>query len=120
MQKNNEWLIAFGKHLLIAIAIYFIGRLIVRYMVKWVTKGCKAKNVEPSLMHFMVNIFKTVLYVCIFLGIVMVFGFNFAAISTIMAALILAIGMALTGTIQHLAGGWLVMLDTSYILGDDY
>ena len=87
--------------ILIALAIYFVGRWIVRRILKLVDVAMQHRNVDISLRSFTRNTISTV----------------FTLLLVLIAAT-LAIGMALSGTAQNFAGGVMILLMKPYRVGD--
>ena len=100
--------------ILIALAIYFVGRWIVRRILKLVDVAMQHRNVDISLRSFTRNTISTVFTLLLVLIVVSTLGVN---VTSLIAAT-LAIGMALSGTAQNFAGGVMILLMKPYRVGD--
>lgn len=113
-----EWGIEIAAKIAIALAIYFVGRWLIGRLVKIVNKVCEKRGVEISLQQFFKNMIKVVLYICLVLTVVGVLGIDTTSLIAMFASASLAIGMALSGTMQNFAGGVMILLLRPYRIGD--
>ena len=88
--------------LLLAVAIYMIGRWIVRRIVQLLDVAFERRKVDISLRMFVRNAVKVVFTLLLILIVVQT----------------LAIGMALSGTAQNFAGGVMILVMKPYRVGD--
>ena len=89
---------------LIALAIYFVGRWIVRRIIHLLDAVCERRRVDVSLRSFLRNTVRVV--------------FTLLLLIAVFSAATLAIGMALSGTAQNFAGGVMILLMKPYRIGD--
>lgn len=113
-----EWGIEIAAKIAIALAIYFVGRWLIGRLVKIVNKVCEKRGVEISLQQFFKNVIKTVLYICLALTVIGILGIDTTSLIAMFASASLAIGMALSGTMQNFAGGVMILLLRPYRIGD--
>lgn len=113
-----EWGIEIAAKIAIALAIYFVGRWLIGRLVKIVNKVCEKRGVEISLQQFFKNMIKTVLYICLALTVIGILGIDTTSLIAMFASASLAIGMALSGTMQNFAGGVMILLLRPYRVGD--
>ncbi len=111
-------LIKFGLKLLAVAIIIFIGRWLVGKVDRFLKRIFERKDVEISLAGFLRNIVKVVLYLIIFLLAIGTLGIKTTSFAAILAAVSLAIGMALSGTLQNFAGGVIILLLRPFKVGD--
>lgn len=104
--------------ILIALAIYFIGRWVVRRILKLVDVAMQHRNVDISLRSFTRNTISTVFTLLLVLIVVSTLGVNVTSLIAVASAATLAIGMALSGTAQNFAGGVMILLMKPYRIGD--
>ena len=104
--------------ILIALAIYFVGRWIVRRILKLVDVAMQHRNVDISLRSFTRNTISTVFTLLLVLIVVSTLGVNVTSLIAVASAAPLAIGMALSGTAQNFAGGVMILLMKPYRVGD--
>lgn len=101
-----------------ALAIYYVGRWIIRRMMRFLDRVYVRRDVDMSLRSFLSGIVKVILYIVVVLIIIQVLGINTTSIVAMLASAGLAVGMALSGTLQNFAGGVMVLFLKPYRVGD--
>lgn len=104
--------------LLLAVAIYMIGRWIVRRIVQLLDVAFERRKVDISLRMFVRNAVKVVFMLLLILIVVQTLGVNVTSVIALFSAATLAIGMALSGTAQNFAGGVMILVMKPYRVGD--
>lgn len=102
----------------IALVIFFVGRWLMKRLHKIVLRILEKRNVELSLRTFLlsaINITLTLFLIVIIIGIL---GIDTTSFVAVFASAGLAVGMALSGTLQNFAGGVMVLLFKPYKVGD--
>ena len=102
----------------VALMIYFIGRWVIRWVIRLMDKAFNRHEVETSLRSFLRSLVKVLLMVVLILAIVQTLGVNTSSFLAIFASAGLAIGMALSGTLQNFAGGVVLLILRPYKVGD--
>lgn len=113
-----EWTIWTGVKVIVALLIFYVARWILGRVVKVLDAVMTRREVEVSLHSFLLTAIKTIGYVLIFVILVSVLGFDSSAFIAILASMGLAIGMALSGTLQNFAGGIMLLVLRPYRVGD--
>ena len=113
-----EWFIWTAIKLVIALTIFYLGRWILRRLMAVIDRVLTARDVEQSLHKFLLTATKVVGLVVIFLTIVSILGFDSTSFVAMLASAGLAIGMALSGTLQNFAGGVMILVQRPYKIGD--
>ncbi|MBO5902893.1 MAG: mechanosensitive ion channel [Tidjanibacter sp.] len=111
-------LIKLGLKLLAVAVIIFVGRWLIGKVDRFLSRIFERKEVELSLAGFLRNIVKVVLYIIVFLLAIGTLGIKTTSFAAILAAVSLAIGMALSGTLQNFAGGVIILLLRPFKVGD--
>lgn len=121
----NEFLHGMASELLwvaikivIALAIYFIGRWIVHRLVKLLDAAFERRKVDTSLRMFLRKTVRIVFSLILLMIVVQTLGVNVTSLIALFSAATLAIGMALSGTAQNFAGGVMILLMKPYRVGD--
>ncbi len=104
--------------LLLALAIYLVGRWIVKRIVHLLDMAFERRRVDVSLRMFVRNAVKVVFSLVLVLIVVQTLGVNVTSVIALFSAATLAIGMALSGTAQNFAGGVMILLMKPYRVGD--
>ena len=102
----------------IALAIYFVGKQIIKWIIRLMDKAFNRHSVETSLRSFLRSLVKVLLMVMLVFAIVQTLGVNTSSFLALFASAGLAIGMALSGTLQNFAGGVVLLLLRPYKVGD--
>ena len=110
--------ISVGSKMLLAIVVFLVGRWIVRRLNKLLAKILEKRHVEASLSTFvksLVNITLTLLLIIVVIGVL---GIETSSFIALFASAGVAIGMALSGTLQNFAGGVMILLFKPFKVGD--
>lgn len=118
LQMAIDGCISFAIKVAIALAIYYVGRWVIRRVLKFMDKVYNKRNVEVSLRSFLSGIVKVLLYVVVILIVIQVLGINTSSLIAMLASAGLAVGMALSGTLQNFAGGVMILFLKPYRVGD--
>ena len=113
-----NWLVWTGIKFIISLAIFYIGRWLLHKLLVLVDAIMQRREVEVSLHSFIMNAVRVVGYLLIALIIVSTLGFNSSSFVAVLASMGLAIGMALSGTLQNFAGGVMILVLRPYRVGD--
>lgn len=108
----------YGGKILLAILIYIIGKWIIGKIIKFLRKIFQLRNTDKSITKFTLSLVNIVLLIFLILTVIGVLGINTTSFLAIFASAGLAIGMALSGTLQNFAGGVLVLTLRPYQIGD--
>jgi len=118
LTKLSDTILTFGGKLLLAICVYLIGRWIVKRINKIVGKVMKKRNIEPSLFSFVKSLISITLNLILIIIIIGILGVETSSFIALFASAGIAIGMALSGTLQNFAGGVMILLFKPYKVGD--
>ncbi len=118
LTKIANTLVDFSFKLLIAIFIFYLGRFIIRKIYKTTLRVMTSRNMDPSLTTFVLSLVKMVLYFILIVTIIGILGIETSSFLALFASAGVAIGMALSGTLQNFAGGVLILLLKPYKVGD--
>lgn len=106
-----------GK-IVIAIALYFIGRWIIKRVTKLLQRAFIRRDVDVSLRTFLLSLVQISLTIILITIAVSILGINTTGFVALFASAGLAVGMALSGTLQNFAGGVMVLILKPYRVGD--
>ena len=112
------YLVQFGKNVLLAIIVYFVGRFIIKYAMKALRALTQKRNVEASLTSFLNSLISITLNLLLAIIIIGILGIDTSSFLAVFASAGIAVGMALSGTLQNFAGGVLILLLKPYKVGD--
>lgn len=118
LQSLLNWSIESGKHIIVAIIIYYVGRIIIKIINKLVDKILAKKKIEISIRTFLRSLIKITLTILLIIAVINELGIDTTSLAALLAAAGVAIGMALSGNLQNFAGGIMVLLFKPYRVGD--
>ena len=107
-----------GLKILLAIAIYVVGKWITNWIIRLLNRAFERRNVDASLRNFLRSMIKVVMMILVILAAIQTLGINTTSFLAIFASAGLAVGMALSGTLQNFAGGVILLLLRPYRIGD--
>lgn len=113
-----EYIVQFGKNVLLALIVYFVGRFIIKYAIKALRKLTQKRQVEASLTSFLNSLVSISLNLLLAIIIIGILGIDTSSFLAVFASAGIAVGMALSGTLQNFAGGVLILLLKPYRVGD--
>lgn len=110
--------IAFGLKVLAALAIYLIGAWIIKKIKNIVHNIFIKRNTEHSIASFVESLVSIMLTVFLVIFTISALGVNTTSLAALLAAGGMAIGMALSGTVQNFAGGIMLLVFKPFKAGD--
>ncbi len=108
----------FGMKALMALVIFFIGRMIARIVTKGLRKAMQSRKVDKILESFACNLVYWVLMIFVIIATINHIGVQTTSLIAIMGAAGLAIGLALQGSLANFAAGVLIVMFRPYRVGD--
>ena len=117
-QLVHQYLVPFAIKLVIAIIVLIIGRWLIKIAKKWMANGIMSRKGDPTLHKFLSNLISFILNFILIIFIISILGVNTSSLVALLASAGLAIGMALSGTLQNFAGGVVIMLFRPFKVGD--
>ncbi|MCH5228392.1 MAG: mechanosensitive ion channel [Muribaculaceae bacterium] len=110
--------VQFAFKLLIAAFVFYFGKFLIRKLYELIRRILIANDVDASLQTFVLSLVRIVLYFILIVTIVGILGIETSSFLALFASAGVAIGMALSGTLQNFAGGVLILLLKPYRVGD--
>jgi len=110
--------IQFGLKVLIALLIYFIGGWLIRKLKKVIAKAFTRRGADATLISFIQSLVTALLWVILIIMMISTLGINTTSLAALLAAGGMAIGMALSGTVQNFAGGLMLLAFKPFKAGD--
>ena len=109
---------SFGLKLLLAVAIYIVGAWLIRKVKKVLAKTFEKRKSDKTIATFIQSLVSATLWVVLILAMVGTLGINTTSIAALLAAGGMAIGMAMSGTVQNFAGGLILLAFKPFKVGD--
>ena len=118
LQEHLSDLIGFGVKVLIAIAVFMIGRVLIHFIRKIVRKSLARSSADKGVEQFVDSVLKFSLYFLLIFMIAAKLGVDTTSVAAIIASGGVAIGLALQGSLSNFAGGVLILLLKPFVVGD--
>jgi len=118
VEKAGELLITYGLKLLGAVVALLIGLWIIKILVRSVRKGLDKGKMDESLKPFLTSMITIMLKTLLFISVLGMMGIQMTSFIAVIGAAGLAVGMALSGTLQNFAGGVMILLFKPFKVGD--
>ena len=116
--KAVELVMTYGPKLIGAVIVLIVGLMVVKLMSKGFIKLLDKRNVDPSLKPFLGGIVGALLKVMLVISVLGMVGIEMTSFIAILGAAGLAVGMALSGTLQNFAGGVMILIFKPFRVGD--
>ena len=114
----SNQIISLALRILAAILIFYIGKFIINKIYSLARAVMVRKGFERSLTSFLLSFIKMTLLFLLIITVIGVLGIETSSFIAIFASAGVAIGMALSGTLQNFAGGVLILLLKPYKVGE--
>lgn len=108
----------FGLKLLMAILIFIIGYWVIHLIKLSLTRVFAKRNIERTVSSFITSFTTISLAVLLIVITISTLGIDTTSIAALLAAGGLAVGMALSGTVQNFAGGIMLLVFKPFRAGD--
>lgn len=116
--KIANSIVDFSFRLVIAIIVLYVGKFIIKRLYRYIYKIMVARDIDVSLTTFILSLVKILLYFILIVIVVGILGIETSSFLALFASAGVAIGLALSGTLQNFAGGVLILLLKPYKVGD--
>lgn len=118
LDKVVQYGMEFGKNIIVALIVYLVGKYVIGKVTSLFRALLKSRNVEPSLATFFDNLVTICLYLVLAIAIIGILGFETSSFVALFASAGVAVGLALSGTLQNFAGGVMILLFRPFRVGD--
>lgn len=114
----TKWVIEIGLKIVAAIIIWYLGRWVIRKIKKVLNNIFEKRDVDMSLRVFLQSLISITLTIILIIITIDILGLSTTSFLALFASAGLAIGVALSGTLQNFAGGVMLLLLKPYRIGD--
>lgn len=118
METITENALVWAKQGVVALLILWIGMRVVRIILKGFNKAMSLRDVDASLTTFLESLMKITLQAFVIIATINQLGVATTSIVAVLGAAGLAVGMALSGTLQNFAGGAMILMFKPFKVGD--
>jgi small conductance mechanosensitive channel len=112
------WIVNYGLNFIGALLIFFIGKIVVGYIRKFLEKLLKKSKTDPTLVSFISNLAYVGLLVVVIIATLNKLGVQTTSLVAVIGAAGLAVGLALQGSLSNFAAGVLLIIQKPFQVGD--
>ncbi|RVT97193.1 mechanosensitive ion channel family protein [Mucilaginibacter limnophilus] len=117
--KAYDWIIRYGPRLVIGIILLVVGFWLIQRFMKWWQGRMERRKVDPTIKAFLQSLVGVALRVLLLLGFMQIVGIPMTLFAAVIGAFGVAIGLALSGTLQNFSSGVLILLLKPFAVGDN-
>jgi len=114
----DVYLLPFALRLVIALAIFIIGRWVTRAILRALDRVMERSEMDVSLRKFLGDVSYAVLFIVVVIASLDSLGVKTTAVVAVLGAAGLAIGLALQGSLSNFAAGVMLIMLRPYKVGD--
>ena len=113
-----EHILSYAPKVLGAIIVLVVGLWIVKVFSNLIGKVIRNSIIDDSLEGFLISMISILLKIMVYISSIGMLGIEMTSFIAILGAAGLAVGMALSGTLQNFAGGVMILLFKPFKVGD--
>ncbi|GMR00947.1 MAG: mechanosensitive ion channel [Gammaproteobacteria bacterium] len=117
-QLIETYVLPWGINIVMALAIFLLGKFVVKMLVKFSKKLMVKAKVDSILINFIASIINTILLLFVVIAALDQLGVETTSLIALIGAAGLAVGLALQGTLQNLASGVMLIIFRPFNSGD--
>ncbi len=110
LNQINQIALEYGPKLIGAIAVWIIGGWIIKALTNRFNKMLEKRGTDKSLKPFLKSLVGSLLKVLLIITVLGMLGVQMTSFIAILGAAGLAVGLALSGTLQNFAGGVMILI----------
>jgi small conductance mechanosensitive channel len=114
----DVYLVPIGLKLLVALAIFMVGRWIAKAVLRGLDRLMKRSEMDISLRKFLGDVAYAVLFAVVVIAALDTIGIKTTAVIAVLGAAGLAVGLALQGSLSNFAAGVMLIVLRPYKVAD--
>jgi small conductance mechanosensitive channel len=114
----DTYLIPTALRLVVAAALFFVGRAIARAMMRGADRLLERSKIDVSLRKFLADVGYAVVLIAVVIASLDTVGIKTTAVLAMLGAAGLAVGLALQGSLSNFAAGVMLIVLRPYKVGD--
>lgn len=118
LDMGIEILASYGLKLLGALVVLVLGLWAIKLVMRALRRMMDRSKIDESLKPFFKSLLAAILKTLLFISVLGIAGIEMTSFIAILGAAGLAVGMALSGTLQNFAGGVIILLFKPFKVGD--
>lgn len=111
-------LIKFGINVIIALIIFWIGKVLINIVLKICKRFFERTKMEVSVSKFLNSLIKVGLYIVLISVLLETVGIKTTSFVAVLGTASLAIGLSIQGSLSNFAGGVLILILKPFVVGD--
>jgi len=116
--KISDMIVEYTPRVIGAILTLIIGFWIIGRVTNLMKRTMQRREVDPTIRPFLVSLVDILLKILLLLSVASMFGVEITSFVAMFGAIAFAIGLALQGSLGHLASGILLLIFKPYEVGD--
>jgi small conductance mechanosensitive channel len=113
-----ELLTTFGFKVVGAILLWIVAQKLIEFSIRLLKRGFVSQHIEPTLIHYLLNIISVTLRIVLIVAILGFFGVETTSFAALLAAVGIAIGAAWGGLLANFAAGAFLIVFQPFKVGD--
>lgn len=118
VQFTNDYVVPWGLNILFALLIFLIGRIFIKVISGLVAKALSHTKLDIILINFVQSIVQALLLIFVIVAALDQLGVDTTSLIAVLGAAGLAIGLALQGSLQNFAAGFMLLVFRPFKAGD--
>jgi small conductance mechanosensitive channel len=118
LQTTTAVALRLGFMVLAALAVWIIGRWVIRLIVRLVSKAMTKRLIEPTIISYAGSVIAVMLNILLVVAILGIFGIETTTIAALIAGAGVAIGLAWSGLLANFAAGAFLLILRPFKVGD--
>lgn len=117
-QTALDAVVLYAPKLAIAVVMAFVGWKLANFFSRWLHRALEMRAIDSSLRPFLASLLDTAIKVALVVTLIGYLGIPTASFVAVIGAAGVAIGLALSGTLQNFAGGVILLVLRPFTVGD--
>ncbi len=118
LEQLSNLIFTYGPKLIGGILVWIIGSFVIKFILGSFSKMLDKRETDASLKPFLKSLVGMLLKTMLVISVLGMLGVQMTSFIAVLGAAGLAVGMALSGTLQNFAGGVIILLFKPYKVGD--
>lgn len=114
----SKYVVPWSIKILLALVIFVVGQLVAKIISKMVGKVLSHTKLDTILVDFIQSLLRALLMIIVIIAALDQLGVNTNSVIAILGAAGLAIGLALQGSLQNFAAGFMLLIFRPFKAGD--
>ena len=114
----NDYLVPWSIRIVTAIFVYYIGRIIARWIVRLTRHMLERAGIDPMLNKFLCNVLNGLLIAVVAIAALDQLGVDTTSLLAVLGAAGLAVGLALKDSLGNFAAGVMLVIFRPFRIGD--